>query len=124
MHDGYQDNFKKIIKRKIFISKKTFYIRAEDLIINSKFFKDDIIYSIRFHLTPICTCVLTQNKKSVLIKTNLDQSFVFKSESKLTLDDSIYISDGKKIEKTKQIVITGRCKTPKTIVKWFIAKLN
>ena len=124
MHDGYQDNFKKIVKRKIFISKKTFNIRAEDSIINSKSFKDDIIYSIRFHLTPICTCLLTQNKKSVLIKTNLDQSFVFKSESKLTLDDSIYISDGKKIEKTKQIVITGRCKTPKTIIKWFITKLN
>ena len=75
-------------------------------------------------MTPGCTCLLTNNKKSVLIKTKLDNSWIFNSENKLTLEDSIYIFDGKRISKTKQIVISGLLSSSKNIENWSISKLN
>ena len=68
-----------------------------------------MLYNIRFHLTPTCSCLLTNNQKSVLIKTKLNYSWIFEAENKLTLEDSINISDGKSIYKTKQIVLSGIC---------------
>ena len=124
IHDGYKDNLKSIIKRKIFISKKNTKITGEDTIISTKLNAQKKIYSIRFHLTPNCSCLITNNKKSILIKTISKTSWVFKSVNKLTLEDSIYINDGKRINKTKQIVISGIASTPKKTEKWSISKIE
>ena len=123
-HDGYTDNYKKIIKRKLFISKKNAEILGEDTIINHNINTKKVLYNIRFHLTPICSCLITNDKKSVLIKTALDQSLVFKCDNKLTLEDSICINDGKRIIKTKQIVISGYASSSKKIEKWSISKIQ
>ena len=56
---------------------------------------------------------MTNDKKTVIIKTISQKSWIFKSESKLTLEDSIYINDGKRINKTKQIVLSGACSVAK-----------
>ena len=99
-------------------------ILGEDSIITSKSKPRKVLYNIRFHLTPICSCLITNNYRSVLIKTNSNNSWIFKTESKLTLEDSIYISDGKKINKTKQIVISGFASLPKKVEKWSLYKIN
>ena len=59
-----------------------------------------------------------------MCKTGLKNSWTFESENKLTLEDSINISDGKRIFKTKQIVISGYALPPKKIEKWSISKIN
>ncbi len=122
-HDGYQDNFKKVIKRKLIISKTKAQIFGEDNIISTKINKSKQNYDIRFHLSPICSCLLTNNQKAVLIKTNQSQSWVFESESKLTLQDSIYIKDGKRVNKTKQIVLSGYATQNKKTEKWQLYKI-
>ena len=123
-HDGYKDNFKKIVKRKLIISKKTPHIVGQDSIISINLKNDNILYNIRFHLTPTCSCLLTNNKRSVLIKTELNNSWIFKSKSKLSLEDSICSFDGKKINKTKQIVICGLTSSSKNTEHWSISKLK
>ena len=123
-HDGYEKNYKKIIKRKLLISKKNPKVLGEDSIISTKFNSNKILYNIRFHLSPICACLLTNNKKSVLIKTKLNHSWVFKSDSKLTIEESIYINDGKRISKTRQIVISGYASKSKQTEKWSLTKLK
>ena len=123
-HDGYKDNFKKIVKRKLTISKNNSMIIGRDSIISIGLNRNKILYNIRFHLTPKCSCLLTNNKRSVLIKTELNNSWIFTSESKLSLEDSIYIYDGKRISKTKQIVISGLAYSPRNIENWSISKLN
>ena len=123
-HDGYKNNYKKIVQRKLIISKNNPSIAGRDSIISIGLNQKKILYNIRFHLTPNCSCLLTNNKKSVLIKTKLNNSWIFNSESKLTLEDSIYIYDGKRICKTKQIVISGLTSSSKTIENWSISKLN
>ena len=123
-HDGYKINFNKIVKRKLTIYKKKLAISGQDSILSFGLGKKKIVYNIRFHLTPACTCLLTNNKKSVLIKTKLNNSWIFNSENKLSLEDSIYVSNGKRITKTKQIVISGILNYSKNVENWEISKLN
>ena len=119
-HDGYLKNFKKIIKRKLIISKKIDEISGEDSIISTKISSKKLIYHIRFHLMPECNCILTNNKKNVLIKTKNNQSLIFKSNSKLSIEDSIIINIENKIKHTKQIVISGYTDDRKKIERWSI----
>ena len=114
IHDGYNNNYKKIIKRKLKIDKKNPIIFGEDSIISSKINSKKLLYNIRFHLTPSCSCIITNDKKTVFIKTKKKHSWAFKSSSKLTLEDSIYINDGKSVSTTKQIVISGILNYSKT----------
>ena len=95
-----------------------------DTLIPTKLNKSKNIYTIRFHLTPICSCLLTNNKTSVLIKTKENNSFIFTAEANLTLDESIYISNGKRIEKTKQIVISGHASSTKKQINWLFEKID
>ena len=121
-HDGYIKNFNKIVKRKIKIYKKFNKIEGEDTIITTKLHNKKILYNIRFHLTPNCSCLITNNSKNVLIKTKGGQSWIFASKTNLTLEDSIYIKDGKKIEQTKQIVISNYSGASKQTQFWSITK--
>ncbi len=121
-HDGYLKNFNKIIKRKIKIYKKINKIEGEDTVITTKLYNNKILYNIRFHLTPNCLCLLTNDSKNVLIKTKGGQSWIFTSKTSLTLEDSIYIKDGKKVEQTKQIVISNYSDALKKTQFWSLTK--
>jgi len=117
-HDGYLKNFGKIIKRKIYISKTEEKISGKDSIISIKKHPRPISFDIRFHLTPNCRCALTNNKKTVLIKTESNNSWIFKFKNIARIEESIYINNGKKIEQNKQIVISGLIKDLKHTEEW------
>jgi len=121
-HDGYLNNFNKIIKRKLVIANKENEIFGEDSIIPTKMKSKKIPYSIRFHLMPYCNCLLTNDKKSIIIKTKLNQTWIFKSNSLISLENSIYIGDGKRIEQNNQIVINGTINDKKKIENWSFIK--
>jgi len=121
-HDGYLNNFKKIIKRKLIIANKENVIFGEDSIIPIKMKSKKIPYSIRFHLMPYCNCLITNDKKSIIIKTKLNQTWIFKASSLITLENSIYIGDGKRIEQNNQIVINGTIDDKKKIENWSFIK--
>ena len=97
-------------------------IEGEDIIITTKLYNKKILYNIRFHLTSNCSCLLTNDSKNVLIKTKKGQSWIFRSKTSLTLEDSIYIKDGKKVEQTKQIVISNYSDASKQKQFWSITK--
>jgi len=122
-HDGYHINFSRIIKRKLKISKNKNMVAGEDSIILSKYNSKKILYNIRFHLTPNCSSLLANNKRSVFIKTSKNQSWIFNSTGILSLEDSICIKDGKKIEQIKQIVITNYADVSNKTEKWSFVKV-
>ena len=66
--------------------------------------------------------MLSNNSKNLLIKTKAGQSRIFASKNNLTLEDSIYVKDGKKIEQTKQIVISNYSDASKQKQFWSITK--
>ena len=122
-HDGYKINYSTIVKRKIAISKITDEIKGEDSIVSIKKNNVKNIYDIRFHLMPKCKCLLTNDKKSVIIKTPKNKSWVFNASSELTLENSIYIGNGTKIQQNQQIVITNFLKNIKQKEKWSLKKI-
>ena len=71
---------------------------------------------------PNIISLLTNNQKSVLLKTKNNNTWIFKTESKITLEDSIYIGDGNKIEQNKQIVISGLINQKNIAESWSITK--
>ena len=121
-HDGYIKNFNKIVKREINIYKKIDKIVGKDIILNTKANSKNNTYAIRFHLMPHITCAISNNKKTVFIKTKKNQSWVFKSENTLSIEESIYISDKNKIEQSKQIVINGIIKDKNITERWTLFK--
>ena len=121
-HDGYQKNYNKIIKRRIKISKNKSEVIGLDTILNTRIDNKQIFYQIRFHLMPNIISLLTNNQKSVLLKTKNNNTWIFKTESKITLEDSIYIGDGNKIEQNKQIVISGLINQKNIAESWSITK--
>ena len=123
-HDGYSKNFNKIIKRKILISKNEFKIVGNDTVISTRINKKQYLVTARFHLTPVCSALMTSKKSSVLIKTNNNNSFIFESDNKVSLEESIYINNGKRIEKTRQIVISSYTSSPKKNIKWSISRIT
>ena len=122
-HDGYLKNFGKIVKRKIYISKSKEKISGKDTIISIRKYSKPISFDIRFHLTPNCRCALTNNKKTVLIKTKSNNSWIFKFKNIVRIEESIYINNGKKIEQNKQIVISGFIKDLKHTEEWSLTAI-
>jgi len=120
-HDGYKQNFQKIIKRQIAINKKNNLITGKDEIFSIGIKKQKNVFNIRFHLTPICKILLTRGRMSAIIKTN-KSSYLFGSDNEITIEESIFVNELNKIVKTSQIVISGSCHNSKKIINWWISK--
>ena len=121
-HNGYLNKFKKIIKRKLIIYKKLIKIEGEDNLISYKDINDRLIYHIRFHLAEDIIYNFTNNKKNIILKTKMNNIWLFKSDTELIVEDSILVD--KNITKpTKQIVIKGVLSDKKILKKWSLEKI-
>jgi uncharacterized heparinase superfamily protein len=59
----------------------------------------------------------------VLIKTESNNSWIFKFKNIVRIEESIYINNGKKIEQNKQIVISGLIKDLKHTEEWSLTAI-
>ncbi len=121
-HNGYIKKFNKIIKRKLIISKKTNILLGEDSLISYKNNNSRLIFHIRFHLADEMTYNFTNNKKNIILKTKLNNIWLFKSDTELIVEDSILV-DNNNTKPIKQIVIKGIIIDNKTIKKWSLEKI-
>ncbi len=121
-HNGYLKKFNKIIKRKIIISKNESKLHGEDSFISYKYKNIRLIYHIRFHLADEMVLNFTNNKKNIIIKTKMNNIWLFKSESELIIEDSISV-DNNITKPTKQIVIKGILSDKKIVEKWSLEKI-
>ncbi len=121
-HNGYLKKFSKIIKRKIIIYKNKDKLEGEDSIISYRDINNRLIYHIRFHLADGISFNFTNNKKNVILKTKLNNIWIFKSETELIVEDSILV-DNNITKPTKQIVIKGVISDKKIIKKWSLEKI-
>ena len=121
-HNGYQKKFDKIIKRKIEIKSNENKIIGEDKIISLKSRNGKIIYHIRFHLVPGFIFNFTNNKKNIILKSKLNSMWLFKSDTELSVEDSILVDKNTTIP-TKQIVIKGITNNNKQVKQWSLEKI-
>ena len=68
---------------------------------------------------PDITTNITTNKKNIILKTKKNKIWMFKSNSELGLEKSIYV-DNNSTKETQQIVIKGITDSTKKIEKWSI----
>ena len=121
-HNGYVKKFKKIIRRKLIISKKKNALVGEDSIMSFKNNNDRLVFHIRFHLADEMTYNFTNNKKNIILKTKLNNIWLFKSDTELVVEDSILV-DNNYTKPIKQIVIKGIVVENKTIKRWSLEKI-
>ncbi len=121
-HNGYLKKFNKIIKRKLIIFKNKNKVLGEDSIISYKNNGERLIFHIRFHLEDRMTFNFTNNKKNMILKTKLNNIWLFKSDAELIVEDSILV-DNNTTKPIKQIVIKGSIIENKTIRKWSLEKI-
>ena len=121
-HNGYLRKFNKIIKRKLIIYKKINKISGEDSFISYKDIGGRLIYHIRFHLADGMSLNFTNNKKNIILKTKLNNIWLFKCDTELIIEDSILV-DNNITKPTKQIVIKGIVSDKKIIRKWSLEKI-
>ena len=121
-HNGYLKKFNKIIKRKLIIYKSENKINGEDSFISYKDFNNRLIYHIRFHLAQEMILNFTNNKKNIILKTKLNNIWLFKSDTELNIEDSILV-DNNFTKPIKQIVIKGIINENKILKKWSLEKV-
>ncbi len=121
-HNGYIKKFNKIIKRKLKIKKNENIFEGEDTIISYKDNNNRLIFHIRFHLADEMTYNFTNNKKNIILKTKLNNIWLFKSDCELIVEDSILV-DNNYTKPIKQIVIKGIIINNKTVRKWSLEKI-
>ena len=121
-HNGYLKRFSKIIKRKLIIYKNENKLRGEDNFISYRDTNRRLIYHIRFHLAQDMILNFTNNKKNIILKTKLNNIWLFKSDTELKIEDSISV-DNNITKPTKQIVIKGVLSDKKIVKKWSLEKI-
>ena len=121
-HNGYLKKFNKIIKRKLIIYKKINKLEGEDNLISYKDINSRFFYHIRFHLGDDMVFNFTNNKKNIILKTKLNNIWLFKSDNELIVEDSILV-DNNITKPTKQIVIKGVLSDKKIVKKWSLEKI-
>mgnify|MGYP001281905289 FL=1 len=121
-HNGYLRKFNKIVKRKLIIFKNKNKLIGEDSFISYKEDISRLIFHIRFHLADGMTFNFTNSKKDIILKTKLNNIWLFKSEMELIVEDSILV-DNNIIKPVKQIVIKGIITDKKAIKKWSLEKI-
>ncbi len=121
-HNGYLRKFSKIIKRKLIVNKNLNKLEGEDSLISYKDLNDRLIYHIRFHLAEDISLNFTNNKKNIILKTKLNNIWIFKSDGELIIEDSVLV-DYNITKPTKQIVIKGVLSDKKVIKKWSLEKI-
>ena len=92
------------------------------IIISFKNNNDRLVFHIRFHLADEMTYNFTNNKKNIILKTKLNNIWLFKSDTELIVEDSILV-DNNYTKPIKQIVIKGIVAENKTIKKWSLEKI-
>ena len=97
-------------------------MEGEDSFISYKDINKRLVYHIRFHLADRMVFNFTNSKKNIILKTNLNNIWLFKSDMELSVEDSIIV-DNNSTKPTKQIVIKGILSDKKIIRKWSLQKI-
>ena len=70
---------------------------------------------------PNISTTITKNKKNIIIKTEKNNIWIFKSNNEVMIEKSIYVKKDMAIE-TSQIVISGITSSLKNKVEWSLEK--
>ena len=120
-HNGYLKNYKKIVKRKINFQEIENHLMGEDSIISSTSENKEVVFHIRFHIMPNINITQINNKRSIILKTERGNIWLFKANKDIVLEESVYV-DKNNIKQTNQIVIKGITRNNREKINWSLSK--
>ncbi len=120
-HNGYIKKHKKIVKRKIIFEESKNYLTGEDSIISSTSKSKELVFHIRFHIFPNILITQTNNKRSIILKTEKGNIWLFEANKDIDLEESVYI-DKNNVKETKQIVLKGITRNNREKINWSLSK--
>lgn len=122
-HDGYLPLNGITHRRRVYIGDQGHDIRGEDNLTCSVGLGRTHDIAVRFHLHPRVTASLVNEGREVLLRLHGGTGWRLSCEgATLALDDSIYLGEGSRPRKTKQIVLRTRMESDFTQVKWVCQK--
>jgi uncharacterized heparinase superfamily protein len=117
-HDGYEPLFGVTHTRRLFLGDQGHDLRGEDVLASEKNIKPQE-FAIRFHLHPRILASLTLDGAAALLRVPSGIGWRFQQEGgRLALEDSIFLGEGCKPRKTRQLVIYGQTDKTGAQVKW------
>jgi len=118
-HDGYEQTFDLIHRRRLYLSAGGDDLRGEDRLIGS----GRVPFTIRFHLHPDVSASLAQSGQTALLRLASGVGWRLRATGgTVSLDDSVYLGRRGEIRKTQQVVIAGDKRDEEAVVKWAIAR--
>jgi len=112
-HEGYRTEYGLNHRRRFFMSKEGDDVRGEDSLYlpmgSEALRRDEVAFDIRFHIHPDVRVSLSQDQSSALLVQDGKSGWRFRTDAgPIKIEDSVYLAEGHKPTRTKQIVISGR----------------
>ena len=119
-HNSYIKKYK-IIRKIQYFQENENYLTGEDSIISSTSKNKELVFHIRFHILHNVLITQTNNKRSVILKTERGNIWLFKTNIDIELEESVYM-DKNNVKETKQIVLKGITKQNRKKINWSLTK--
>ncbi len=122
-HDGYVALNGITHRRRLYLGDQGHDLRGEDNLTCSVGVTKPVTAVLRFHLHPRVLVSLIQDGKEALLRLPGGAGWrFFHSGGALSLENSIYLGEGVRPRKTKQLVITGAMDTDHARIKWALQR--
>lgn len=127
-HDGYLTDYGLIHERRLFLSADGNDVRGEDQLIQSEKRRTHEAAesaTVRFHLHPDVRVSLARDGSNVLLLLPSRQGWQFRAKGgEITLEESIFITDGETVRRSNQIVVTTSPADETAKVNWAFKRLE
>ena len=118
-HNGYEEGFGLIHRRRLYLSANGEDFMGEDHLIG----KGGNSFALRFHLHPGVQASITQNGQAALMKLPKGSFWRMRVQGgELALAESASIGAGGRVRRTQQLVVMGAIESDRTEVKWLIQR--
>ncbi len=122
-HDGYVPLNGVTHRRRFYLSEQGHDLRGEDSLACSVGLSKSVDVILRFHLHPRVQVSLVQDDTEALLRLPGGSGWRFAhSGGALTLDNSVYLGEGCRPRKTKQLVILGKMDSDQAKIKWALQR--
>jgi uncharacterized heparinase superfamily protein len=123
VHDGYVPLNGISHRRRLYLSDQGHDLRGEETLTCSVGLSKPVEVTIRFHLHPRVQVSLIRGKQEALLRLPGGAGWTFShGGGTLSLDNSIYLGDGLRPRKTKQLVIATRMDSDLAQLKWALQR--
>ncbi len=114
-HDGYRRRFDQMHIRRLYLASGGEDLRGEDRLEGS----GGNGFTLRFHLHPEVQANMSQSGDAVLLRLPKGDGWRLRAQgARMHLEESAYLGQADQLQRSLQVVLTGRIKAPQTTVKW------